>query len=280
MNPPPTDDLRQTPLFSIITPTFNCAAQLQRTADSLAQQDNTLFEHILVDGLSTDGTLDVIRDCANGAAHMVRWVSQKDEGIYDAMNKGVDMASGNFLLFLGAGDLLRPGILQEVAPLLPQNTLSLFYGNALMEGGHVYGAPFNKSKIAKLNICHQAIFYGREVFRHIGQFELQYRVLADHAFNIKCFADDGVQKIYVDRIISEYEADGFSAHHTDEAFARDRETLIKRHLGWKSFLVYRFFQWELYGPAPVRAIIHGSKEVFKILLRRPRGQRKLQQGEL
>jgi glycosyltransferase involved in cell wall biosynthesis len=280
MNLTVTRGVRQTPLFSIITPTFNCAAQLQRTADSLAQQDKILFEHILVDGSSTDDTLNVIRNYAIEAAHVVRWVSEKDEGIYDAMNKGIDMASGKFLLFLGAGDLLRPDVLQEIAPLLPQNTFSFFYGNALMEGGHVYGAPFDKSKIAKLNICHQAIFYGRELFNNIGKFELQYRVLADHAFNIKCFADDRVQKKYVDRIISEYEADGFSAHNTDEAFARDRETLIKRHLGWKPLLIYRFFQWELYGPVPVRTIIHGSKEIFKILLRRPRGQRKLQQGEL
>ncbi|HEX8237202.1 MAG TPA: glycosyltransferase family 2 protein [Abditibacteriaceae bacterium] len=275
MNPTVKDTPRQAPLFSVITPTFNCAAQLQRTADSLTQQDNILFEHILIDGLSTDETVDVIRSYADQATHAVRWVSEKDRGIYDAMNKGIDMASGRFLLFLGAGDLLRPGILQEIAPLLPQNTLAFFYGNALMEGGHVYGAPFDKSKIAKLNICHQAIFYGREVFHSIGKFELQYRVLADHAFNIKCFGDERIHKIYVDRIISEYEADGFSAHNADNAFTRDRETLIKQYLGWKSLLVYRIFQWELYGPTPIRIVIHGSKELFKILLRRPRGQRKL-----
>jgi glycosyltransferase involved in cell wall biosynthesis len=267
------------PLFTIVTPTFNCAAQFQRTADSLAQQDKTLFEHIVIDGSSTDGTLETVSSYANRAKHVVRWISEGDQGIYDAMNKGIDMATGKFLLFLGAGDLLCPNILQQLVPLLPQSSRSFFYGNALMEGGHVYGARFDKSKIAKLNICHQAIFYGSEIFHHVGKFELQYRVLADHALNIKCFADDRIQKIYVDCIISEYEADGFSAHNSDEVFARDKDTLIKRYLGLKPLLVYRLFQWELYGPSPVREIIHSSKELLKILLRRPRGQRKLQQRE-
>ena len=263
------------PVFSVITVTYNCAEPLRRTITSLCQQDATLFEHIIVDGASKDDTVNVIENHAISARYPVRFVSEKDAGIYDAMNKGIALSKGKFLLFINAGDLLMPRILEEILSSLPSNSLSMLYGNALMEGKHIYGASFDKSKIAKLNICHQAIFYGRDVFNELGKYDLQYRTLADHAFNIKCFADERIQKTYVDRIISEYEAGGFSAHNIDEAFARNRKSLIKQHLGLHALWVYRIFVWETQGPRPLRALIGGTKTGLKIILRRPRKQRVL-----
>ena len=261
------------PVFSVITVTYHCAEPLRRTLVSLSQQDAALFEHVIVDGASKDDTLDVIKSHADSASYPVRFISEKDAGIYDAMNKGIALARGKFLIFINAGDLLMPHILEEIAPQLPSSTLSMLYGNALMTGGHVYGASFDKCKIAKLNICHQAIFYGRDVFEKLGKYSLQYRVLADYAFNIKCIADEQILKLYVDLIISEYEADGFSARNTDEVFARDREALVKKYLGRRAFFVYRVFAWETQGPRPLRALISFAKTALKIILRRPRGPR-------
>ena len=263
------------PIFTVITVTYNCAAPLRRTLASLSQQDATLFEHVIVDGASKDDTLDVIKNHANSADYHVRFISEKDVGIYDAMNKGIALARGKFLIFINAGDSLMPRILEEIAPQLPSGTLSMLYGTALTEGGYIYGALFDKSKIAKVNICHQTIFYGRDVFELLGKYDLKYRVLADHAFNIKCIANECIEKVYVDRIISEYEGDGFSAHTIDEAFLRDRESLIKQYLGWRALWVYRIFHWETEGPRSLRVLIGGVKTGLKIILRRPREHRVL-----
>lgn len=258
------------PNFTIVTATYNCAEPLRRTLESLAKQDASLFEHVIVDGASSDETLDVIEAYVASSEYLVRFISEKDAGIYDAMNKGVALSKGRFLLFLNAGDLLMPGILQKVTPFLPTNEFSMLYGNALMDGELSYGAQFNKCKIAKLNICHQAIFYGRKVFDKLGYYDLQYRVLADHAFNIKCFSDSQIEKKYIDATISNYELGGFSSCNKDEAFLRDYNGLVRHYLGWRALLIYRIFYLEKNGPLPVRALIHGVKEGLKIILRRPR----------
>lgn len=263
------------PTFTLVTATYNCAEPLRRTLESLTKQDADLFEHVIVDGASSDETLDVIKAHVASSAYTVRFISEKDAGIYDAMNKGIALSKGRFLLFLNAGDLLMPGILQKVTPCLPASELSMLYGNALMDGDLSYGAQFNKCKIAKLNICHQAIFYGRKIFDKLGYYDLQYRVFADHVFNIKCFSDSQIERKYIDVAISNYELGGFSSCNKDEAFLRDYDELVRHYLGWRALLIYRIFHLEKNGPPPLRALIRGAKDGLKIVLRRPRSQHNL-----
>src|SRR5690606_41497725 len=90
-----------TPVLSIITVTFNCRDLLPRTLESVQEQSFPGIEHVVVDGASTDGTLDLIRAHAD---RLGSWVSEPDKGIYDAMNKGLHMARGEYVLFLNAGD--------------------------------------------------------------------------------------------------------------------------------------------------------------------------------
>src|SRR5947207_9338582 len=99
------------PLISVITPTFNSGAKIAATVASVLSQGKGLYEFLVIDGGSTDGTLPHLR--AQGPA--LRYLSEPDEGIYDAMNKGIRLTSGEFLYFLGAGDRLLPGVLEAVA---------------------------------------------------------------------------------------------------------------------------------------------------------------------
>src|SRR5690348_3752223 len=99
------------PLISVITPTLNSGAKIAATVASVLSQKKELYEFLIVDAVSTDDTLDHVR--AHGSA--LRWVSEPDEGIYDALNKGIRLTSGEFLYFLGAGDRLLPGVLEAVA---------------------------------------------------------------------------------------------------------------------------------------------------------------------
>ena len=99
------------PLISVITPTFNSGAKIAATVASVLSQRKGLYEFLVIDGGSTDDTLAHLR--AQGPA--LRYLSEPDEGIYDAMNKGIRLTSGKFLYFLGAGDRLLPGVLEAVA---------------------------------------------------------------------------------------------------------------------------------------------------------------------
>ncbi len=202
---------------SVITPTLNPGPKLEATINSVLAQKAELFEYIIVDGGSTDETLSMVRKYGK----RINWVSKKDRGVYDAMNKGIKMARGDYLYFLGAGDHLRENILAKVEKELPAEPLTFVYGNVyVVNTKSEYLGEFDDDKLAKLNICHQAIFYERTIFDVIGKYDLRYSLLADYAFNLKCFADKRIRRIYLDEVIADFEGGGISTG-TDMNFIRD-----------------------------------------------------------
>lgn len=214
-------------LFSIITPTYNCGSKIETTINSVLLQDEDLFEFIIMDGASTDDTLSVI----NKYAGQIRVVSEKDRGVYDAMNKGIGLASGKYLYFLGAGDSLRADVLRKIEKRMPDERLSFVYGNVYwMDQAIIYSGEFDKSRLKTHNICHQAIFYERAIFDVLGKFELRYKVLADYVFNIKCFGDDRIQKRYIDYVIANFEGGGLSAKQKDVDLIKEQSKLIEEYL--------------------------------------------------
>ena len=210
-------------LFSIITPTYNSGRKLEKTICSVLSQDKSIYEYIIIDGCSTDDTSSVVEKYSDA----VKFVSEKDEGVYDAMNKGIDMATGNYLYFLGAGDSLRANILERIAGRMPHDKLTFVYGNVYMvDRGVIYDGEFSKAKLRKYNICHQAIFYERTIFDVIGGYEQRFNVLADYAFNIKCFWNDSVQKKYIGYVIANFEGGGISSNQIDLNFVNEFSDLI------------------------------------------------------
>jgi glycosyltransferase involved in cell wall biosynthesis len=226
---------REPPLISVITPTFNSGAKIAVTVASVLLQKKGLYEFLVIDGGSTDGTLVHLR--AQGLA--LRYVSEPDEGIYDAMNKGIRLSSGKFLYFLGAGDRLLPEVLEAVAAeirkLPDQGQTSrptLLYGN--VDWSHYsrpYDGRFTRFKLLRRNICHQAIFYQRAVFERLGYYNTKYWSLADWEFNIRCFNDRGVRKRYIPLRIAEYEGGGKSVTAPDPAFDAELSRLTGQQYG-------------------------------------------------
>jgi glycosyltransferase involved in cell wall biosynthesis len=210
-------------LFSVITPVFNSGPKIEKTINSVLSQDEDLFEFVVVDGGSTDDTLEVVEKYAG----RIKLLSEKDEGVYDAMNHGVDAAGGKFLYFLGAGDSLKPGALSTVAARLPPHEHALVYGNVYMiDEGRIYDGEFDRAKLRRRNICQQAIFYGREIFGVTGGFETRFSVLADHAFNLKCFFNHRIEKKYIAYVIANYEGGGISRTERDLDFALEYGELM------------------------------------------------------
>lgn len=214
------------PMFSIIIPTYNAAATLRSCFESIVGQVYGDFEVVLVDGGSTDETREIAHSFASNLGSRLVIHSGPDQGPYDAMNRGVGMATGAWLLFLGADDTLYESeTLAEVAAFIAAHGAShLVYGDVVMRStGARHAGAFDLDRLLfETNMCHQSIFYRRELFSGIGPYNLRYPVWADWDFNIRCFSNPALVAQYMDIIIARYnDMTGFSMRaSTDKEFRK------------------------------------------------------------
>lgn len=221
--------------FSIIIATYNCGQKIEQTLRSILSQNKELFELIVFDGGSTDNTLDYI----NKYEGDLTVISEKDRGVYDAFNKGIDLAAGKYIYFIGAGDCLRPNVLEQVREFLPPETPTLVYGNCYFTKQKYFdGGELSSSDFAWTNICHQGEFYHRAIFDIVGKYDLRYKVFADWLLNLKCFLHQGINTRYIPLYIADYEEGGLSSRiSNDPAFKSDFPQLVKKELGVRAFVV-------------------------------------------
>jgi len=227
-------------MFSIVMATYNCGQKVENTLRSIFSQNEELFELIVVDGASTDDTLDCIKKYKSN----LTLITEKDNGIFDAFNKGIDLAGGKYVYFIGAGDCLQSGILEKVKEFLPQEIPAFVYGNCyLMKRKVIYiGRQSELSDFITDNICQQAIFYHRAIFDIAGKFDLRHKIFADWTFNFECFVNQAISKQYIPYLIADYEEGSLSSElDNDPPFKKDFPRLIKKHLGTASYLKCKAF---------------------------------------
>jgi glycosyltransferase involved in cell wall biosynthesis len=219
------------PKISIITPTFNSAKTLKECIDSVANQHYPNLEHWIIDGVSTDDTLSIIQAYAEKYTH-IKYISGKDKGIYDAMNKGIERVAGEWLYFLGSDDELCEDVLIDIfgsANVVKDK--HFIYGNVYFKHAKViYGQEYDKERLAKRVICHQAIFTHYELFQKYGNFNTKYKLCADYALMIACFGDDLSKNNYFNKTIAIYNELGFSDDYIDMPFYRDKDSICKKYL--------------------------------------------------
>ncbi len=201
------------PQLSIITVVFNAEKLLPDTLKSIREQQFATMELIIVDGGSNDGTLDIVK---SNSDLVTRWVSEKDKGIYDAMNKGIAMAAGEWLYFLNAGDdFFSPTTLKQVFNG-QEKEVDLLYGRIKTKNeptgvDYEFGSELSvKNFYHDIPISHQGVFFRRELFERIGKYNLEYRLLADQEWLVRFFNQPGYSAQYLNQIIARYETVGFS----------------------------------------------------------------------
>ena len=179
------------PFYSIIIPTYNCARTISASLQSVLNQDFDDFELIIVDGASSDQTISLInKTLENKAEVSYTIISEKDNGIYDAMNKGANLATGRWLYFMGSDDeFINEQVLSGVSRYLLKSPPPDFcYGNVVLRSnGNRYAGRFDIRRLMIVNICHQAIFVSRETFFELGPFNTNYTLWADWDLNLKIF---------------------------------------------------------------------------------------------
>lgn len=194
------------PAFSIITVCLNNLEGLKKTAASLAMQTATDFEWIIMDGASHDGTYDYLKTLN------ARWSSEKDDGIYDAMNKGLERAHGTYLLFLNAGDqLATSGTLEHLHKAVAENP-ALIYGDSLEQSdkGEPTFKPARRADNLALGLFthHQAMLYNRITLGDL-RYDLYYKIAADYDLTAKLLKK-APQALYVPGALCIFESDGIS----------------------------------------------------------------------
>lgn len=216
------------PSFSIITPTLNSEKHIANCIKSITNQAYLNKEHWFIDGLSNDNTINIIQQQSSQFSY-IYYLNEKDKGIYDAMNKGIQKATGEWIFFLGSDDYLyNTDVLETIATHITTNpNAQIIYGNVWYEKYKcLYDGEFNIEKLLKHNICHQAIFYHRSVFQKIGLFDLQYAQEADYEFNLRCWFNDSITHTYIPVTISYYADGGASSIKRDLNLVRDYPSKI------------------------------------------------------
>lgn len=178
------------------------------------------FEIIIIDGLSTDSTLNI---ACSFEDDRIKYISEQDKGIYDAMNKGIELAAGEYLYFLGSDDTLYDNyVFEKVALALKRSFSVVLYGNVKINGDagwasdkQIYDGEFDTSKILKKNISHQAIFYKKEILEG-EKFNIAFKICADYDLNLRLFSRYKFQ--YDDLIVATFNGGGKSVSAEDKDF--------------------------------------------------------------
>jgi len=212
------NDTNSTPAkFTVITVVKNAAMSLGRTIESVLNQGYKNIEYIIVDGGSTDSTADVVKSFGSN----IHYICEPDNGIYDAMNKGIRASTGDILYFLNSGDTLHDvHVFTDVASIVNNRnygSVDFFYGNVRFveeDGSDGRLLEYNKFPFffyADNCQCHQVCFYRKRVFDLFGMYDTSFRVYGDQEFNARIVVRHNVKRMHLSRTIVRYLKGGFSS---------------------------------------------------------------------
>jgi glycosyltransferase involved in cell wall biosynthesis len=193
-------DVSELPLVSIITPVLNCQDVLENHIRMVGSQTYKNREHLIIDGGSSDQTKEILKSESSRLAY---WISEPDRGIYDAMNKGIDAASGQWLIFCGADDVFSgPEILEQVFVRHQiDKRARLICGNVIRGDGRKIRSRFSRRLYYKNTLPHQGVFYRRDIFDHYRYGGLKtssgpydFKVSGDYHLNFRLYATGAVHQ--------------------------------------------------------------------------------------
>lgn len=219
-------------MISIITATFNSAKTLKDTIQSVLRQTNKDFEYLIIDGGSTDETIDIVKSYESEFSGRLKWVSEKDQGIYDAMNKGIKMASGDVVGILNSDDYFTSDdILQTVDNAFKSHEIDAIYGDIrfIRVGNPQKCVRYYSSRMFRpfwlrfgFMPAHPSFYCKREIFDKAGLYSLDYKIGADYEMMVRLFKRHKIKSLYVNKNFVTMRTGGASNNNV-----RSRLTLIE-----------------------------------------------------
>lgn len=223
--------------FSVITVVYNGAEHLEQTIKSVIEQKDAEIEYIIIDGGSTDGTIDIIRKYEK---HIEYWVSEADNGLFDAMNKGIAAATGDVISFINSDDWYEENCFCKVVQCFANEKADIVYGivNKIVNG-HVDGY-IGIDKETDLEIlhyrnlyCHPGLFARKEIFDIIGDFNIHYKICADYDWILRAY-NHGYSFLLLPQAVANFRMGGVSTFYNsaDEVY----EVCMKELNGHNEFI--------------------------------------------
>ncbi len=258
------DRAKLSPKLSIITVTYNSAETLEQTIQSVIYQQYPNLEYIIVDGGSTDKTITIIQ---NYQFCITKWISEKDNGLYEAMNKGIKMASGEIIGIINSDDFYLEGAFNKIISATVKHPDSdVFYGNIVYDlpdypllisrSKH----PLKKSDFCSMPIMHPTVFVRQDCYQKYGAFDLNYQLSADHELMLRLLKAK-VRFYYLNENIAQMRAGGVSTQ--DLHGMREIRAILSKHNA--SF--YTFFRFALSFSRVTTVRLISKWQVIRVLLR-------------
>ena len=256
------------PLVTVITVVLNGAEYLEQTIQSVLDQSYVNIEYIIIDGGSTDATLDIIEKYANRIDH---WISEPDKGIYDAMNKGIALAHGELIGLLNSDDYYeKEGIAAAVAAYRHRGIHGIYFGHTYLiqeDLGLRYQYHARTDHWRGMGFCHPAMFAHRQVYYDLGEYDLNYRLAADYDFILRAL-EQNVKLIPIDAFIVNYRNTGLSASNL-AASLNEIRNINRKHFCFFSLNHFKFLaiyvkSMLLISLQPVIGRIAGEKTLVKL----------------
>ena len=222
-------------MISIITATFNSAKTLKDTIQSVLRQTNKDFEYLIIDGGSTDETIDIVKSYESEFSGRLKWVSEKDQGIYDAMNKGIKMASGDVVGILNSDDYFTSDdILQTVDNAFKSHEIDAIYGDIhfIRDGNPQKCVRYYSSRMFRpfwlrfgFMPAHPSFYCKREVYERAGGYRLDYAIGSDYDMMVRLFKQYKIVSCYINKDFVTMRTGGASTRNV-----KSRLTLIKENV--------------------------------------------------
>ena len=218
--------------FTVITIAYNEEKKITETMQSVLNQNYKNLEYLIIDGGSSDHTVEIAQKLADESGRDVKIYSEPDFGIYNAMNRGITRASGEYVIFMNAGDgFYKDTILSDIARQIKQNGTAVYYGQAyLMRGGRCVGKNTTKHKILLKGYMpiHQSVAAPLSLLKKY-YFNEKYKIRGDYDWMLRCYKS-GVKFVDMDFPVCSYDCSGLSGRASAKKLLRQETVMIRRDI--------------------------------------------------
>lgn len=225
-------------LVSVLTPCYNSAKTIEKTLECIEKQTYQNIEYIIVDGGSTDGTLELIKQHRSRLPEQFTLISEKDQGIYDAMNKGIGLAKGQLIGIVNSDDWYEEDTIEQVVKNYQGNAYEVVYGmqRTYLNGKEKATFIYHHDFLPEQMITHPTCFVTRDAYKELGAFDLKYRSAADYDLMLRFYESKRVVFTPIYQILSNFQLGGMSS---SQVGVRENVT-IRYERGFMSKKKYRF----------------------------------------
>ena len=246
--------MSEQPFFSIITVCWNSGKTISRTIESILEQDFKDYEYVIVDGGSTDNTIDIIKAYEPNFEGKLKVKSEPDKGIYDAFNKGIERATGKYIWLVNSDDFIEPGVLGKLYNLVKdckegdEPIISAIMNCISCDGQTLYQVKSSPEKVAvayrnnMMGTIHPATIVPKRIYDIVGLYDINYKIIGDIDWFKRAYKAQ-VPIIFADFVVTNFMIGGVSTASSSAKSRKDRKYLLKKFYPNVFAFYYQYCKW-------------------------------------